>query len=230
MQHTLVYYPTYPPQPTTQRTSAAHPQPHVSQAAPNMNANVAQQQQHQQHVNMQSEYYSQMEMIPSALLAGTPQMPSVPKSLNKSGSRAIPIINPDTGINVVEELRKETAISVVASGGTSAAIPTVTATPVKPPQIVAPIAIVPQVAPQIIQQQQQQHQQPQQQQQQQVTAPPKVEQEQSVDKIKLSAKVEEKVEVEKVVQKVDNTPVVSANSEGPSVDITPKHNNKIKKM
>lgn len=224
MQHTLVYYPTYPPQPTTQRTSAAHPQPHVSQAAPNMNANVAQQQQHQQHVNMQPEYYSQMEMIPSALLTGTPQMPSVPKSLNKSGSRAIPIINPDTGINVVEELRKETAITVVAaSGGTSATVPNVTPIPVKPPQIAAPIAIVPQVTPQIIQQQQQQ---------QQVTAqPPKqVEQEQSVDKIKLSAKVEEKMDVEKVVQKVDNTPVVSANSEGPSVDITPKHNNKIKKM
>lgn len=214
MQHTLVYYPTYPPQPATQRTSAAHPQPHVSQAAPNMNANVAQQQQHQQHVNMQPEYYSQMEMIPSALLAGTPQMPSVPKSLNKSGSRAIPIINPDTGINVVEELRKETAITVVASGGTSASVASVTAPPVKPPQIIAPIAIVPQVTPQIVQQ---------------VTAPPKAEQETSVDKIKLSAKVEEKVE-EKVVQKVDNTPVVSANSEGPSVDITPKHNNKIKKM
>lgn len=211
MQHALVYYPTYPPQPTTQRTSAAHPQPHVSQAAPNMNANVAQQQQHQQHVNMQPEYYSQMEMIPSALLAGTPQMPSVPKSLNKSGSRAIPIINPETGINVVEELRKETAITVVASGGVTASV---TATPVKPPQIIVPIAIVPQVTPQIIQQ---------------VTAPPKAEQETSVDKIKLSAKVDEKVE-EKVVQKVDNTPVVSANSEGPSVDITPKHNNKIKKM
>lgn len=216
MQHTLVYYPTYPPQPAAQRTSAAHPQPHVSQAAPNMNAN-AQQQQHQQHVNMQPEYYSQMEMIPSALLAGAPQMPSVPKSLNKSGSRAIPIINPDTGINVVEELRKETAISVVAGGATPApaSVPaSVVATPVKPPQVAAPAAIVPQVSPQQVIQP--------------VTVPTKVEPEPIVEKVKLSAKVEEKVE-EKVVQKVDNTPVVSANSEGPSVDITPKHNNKIKK-
>ena len=203
MQHTLVYYPSYQPQPATQRTSAAHSQPHVSQTAPNMNAN-AQQQQHQQHVNMQSEYYSQMEMIPS-LLSGTPQMPSVSKPISKSASRAIPIINPDTGINVVDELRKESASTIVASASASVA-----ATPVKPPQAVAPIVIVPQV-PQVTQ----------------VTAP-KVEQENSVEKVKLSAKVEEKVE-NKVVQKVDNTPVVSANSEGPSVDITPKHNNKIKK-
>jgi hypothetical protein len=130
--------------------------------------------------------YQAMEVYPSPVMqapAVTAQAPPQPqqKTVKKSGSKAIQIINPVTGKNIFEE--DSSTPSGASSSGTASGV-TATA---------------------------------------------------SVDKAITASHIElnkdEAVEKEVPTTAEPSTPVVSAMSDGPSVDITPKHQvNKIKKL